>query len=76
MTIEYRVRPVTRYLITRFEAKDNTNGGSEGYGELENWELAITIAQRLAKAEEGAVYIYPDADLTGIQTGAAGSAAA
>ena len=59
--IEYRVRPVQRYVITRYEEESRegygSNAGSEPLGEFDNWERAIDIAQRLASSEEGAKYI-------------------
>lgn len=54
-TIEYRVRPVTRYIVTRFERQDDNNGlcsgGSEGCGEFDREDSAEKIAMALANAE-------------------------
>lgn len=48
--IEYRVRPVTRYIITRFTS--GAIGGSiEGRGEYENPEVAYEVGYALCKAE-------------------------
>jgi hypothetical protein len=52
-TIEYRVRPVTRYIVTRFTNDPNgVKGGSiEGRGEYENSEVAFEVGYALCKAE-------------------------
>ena len=53
--IEYRVRPVTRYIVTRFEMTadggGNVGGGSAGGGEFDNYETAYAVAYALAKAD-------------------------
>lgn len=53
--IEYRVRPVTRYIITRFESRNETGGkgscGSSVLGEHNNEETAREVAYALCKAE-------------------------
>jgi hypothetical protein len=48
--IEYRVRPVTRYVVTRFEQTPNT-GGSSMHGEFDNADTAYAVGYALAKAE-------------------------
>jgi hypothetical protein len=60
-TIEYRVRPVTRYIVTRFEAVSDAadsvgSCGSRSIGEFDREEFAENVAVALAKAEpEGSV---------------------
>jgi hypothetical protein len=49
-TIEYRVRPVTRYVVTRFEMGANT-GASTTHGEFDNAEVAHEVGYALCKAE-------------------------
>jgi hypothetical protein len=53
--IEYRVRPVTRYIVTRFhsEAVEGARGsvGSSVVGEYDNHEMAYEVGYALCKAE-------------------------
>ena len=55
--IEYRVRPVTRYVVTRYHqelASDGTagnNGGVQTLGEYPNQELAYEVGYALCKQE-------------------------
>lgn len=54
--IEYSVRPVTRYIVARFESEiDEEDGrgsmGSEGRGEYDNEHVAYEVAYALAKAD-------------------------
>jgi len=52
--IEYRVRPVTRYIVTRFERSGNgacSIGGGVGRGEFDNYETAYQVGYALAKAD-------------------------
>ena len=50
--IEYRVRPVTRYVVTRFyETGSGTSGGVETLGEYDNQDLAYQVGYALAKQE-------------------------
>jgi hypothetical protein len=53
--IEYRVRPVTRYVVTRYHEKnDGKSGecaGSEPKGEFDNPHIAYDVAYALAKDE-------------------------
>jgi hypothetical protein len=57
--IEYRVRPVTRYIVTRFEGyASNVEGGAAGgsgsvcgRGEFDNAETAYEVGYALAKAD-------------------------
>ena len=50
--IEYRVRPVTRYIVTRYEEKDGgRSGASSPQGEYENADMAFEVGYALCKAE-------------------------
>lgn len=54
-TVEYRVRPVTRYIVT--EHVDNgSTGGSFVLGEFQNMGQAERVAARCARAESVEVY--------------------
>lgn len=55
---EYRVRPVVRYVVTRYchpytqsDGACALSGGSEVIGEFQNEERANEVAAGLAKAE-------------------------
>ena len=52
-TIEYRVRPVTRYIVTRFEAHGSSEGASSYMGELDSEHLAQRVAAALVASEPG-----------------------
>lgn len=50
--IEYRVRPVTRYIVTRFErSADGASANGGGRGEFDNAETAYAVGYALAKAD-------------------------
>lgn len=57
--IEYRIRPVTRYMVCRFESADHVygdgrvshSGGSEPLGEFDNEMQAYKVALALCKDE-------------------------
>lgn len=48
--IEYRVRPVTRYIVTRYE-EDGRGAGSDPKGEFDNYETAYAVGYALCKEE-------------------------
>jgi hypothetical protein len=50
LKIEYRVVPVTRYVVTRYEDRGNIGGVSEK-GEYGNAHMAHEVASALAKEE-------------------------
>lgn len=54
--IEYQVRLVTRYIVTRFESSNSEGGaghcGSAVKGEYENADVAYEVAYALAKADQ------------------------
>ena len=54
--IEYRVRPVTRFIVTRFHSdhdgpEKSYSAGSSGHGEFDNHTVAHEVAYALCKAE-------------------------
>lgn len=53
-TVEYRVRPVTRYVVTRFES-DSLTGSSavETLGEFSNEWYASRVRTALESADPG-----------------------
>lgn len=81
MKIEYRVRPVTRYVVTRYhETDEGRTGGSETKGEYDNFDVAYEVGYALCKAEHEALGYPPDdmrvqyprrIDATSATTGAA-----
>jgi hypothetical protein len=48
--IEYRVRPVTRYYVTKYEQSEN-GGGCSSCGEYDSESLAQQVAYALCKAD-------------------------
>ena len=59
MNTEYRVRPVTRYIVTRFTLDDSAEGGCQGMssvaiGEFDNGEQADMVADALVAKDQGA----------------------
>lgn len=58
--VEYRVRPVTRYIITRYHSEQMPNGlyhaGCETIGSFDNQTQAEQVANALSKAEPRSVY--------------------
>ncbi len=50
--IEYKVRPVTRYVVTRYEQEDvGAKGTSEVKGEFDNASTAYEVGYALCKEE-------------------------
>ncbi len=49
--IEYKVRPVTRYSITRFERGANDTGSSRVLGEHDIYDTAYQVAYALCRAD-------------------------
>tara|TARA_R110000751_G_scaffold307812_1_gene431841 strand:- start:27036 stop:27485 length:450 start_codon:yes stop_codon:yes gene_type:complete len=69
MKVEYRVRPVTRYVVTRFEESDDgRTGGCDTRGEFDNERVAHEVAYSLCKVEHelsglpvgGDQFVYPE----------------
>lgn len=53
--IEYRVRTVPRYVVTRFE-----NGtGSTQHGVFDNFQIGHAVATALAKADQDRLGLMP-----------------
>nr|WP_029924411.1 hypothetical protein [Ochrobactrum sp. UNC390CL2Tsu3S39] len=48
--IEYRVVPVTRYIVTRYH-EEGRGAGCEHRGEFDNQQTAYDVGYALAKAE-------------------------
>lgn len=58
--IEYRVRPVTRYIVTRFhEGADGHSGSVETRGEYDSEEVAYQVGYALCKAEHDHIKLPP-----------------
>lgn len=59
-TIEYRVRAIKRYVITRFHSEDAGDGrgqaGSETLGQFDNLATANRVATALHIAEPGSAF--------------------
>ena len=62
MKVEYRVRPVTRYVVTRYHESDSgRTGGVETKGEYDNEQVAYDVGYALA-AHEHQQLGYPVGD--------------
>lgn len=48
--VEYRVRPVTRYIVTRYESTENS-AGCDPLGEFDNADTAQAVGYALCRAE-------------------------
>lgn len=48
--IEYRVRPVTRFIVTKFESSESA-GQSTSHGEFDNYDTAYAVGYVLANAD-------------------------
>lgn len=53
---EYRVRPVTRYVVTHFTSDGKGKGACRQFGEFPNQEQADEVAQALASRQPGATF--------------------
>lgn len=64
--IEYRIRPVTKFIVTRFEGPDDEAGNPPGvssqHGEFDNADTAYAVGYALAKADHDRLG-YPPADM-------------
>ena len=51
--IEYRVKPVTRFIVTRFEKREGgvCSMGSVGRGEFDSADTAYEVAYAMAKLD-------------------------
>lgn len=53
MKIEYKVRKVTKYIVTRYEESDEgTTGSSTQHGEFDREEVAMAVGSALAQADQ------------------------
>lgn len=51
-TLEYRVKPITRYVVTRYyESPDETSGSVNERGTYDNPDIAWEVAYALCKQE-------------------------
>lgn len=58
--LEYRVRPVTRYVVTRYEeSASGRSGGSSQCGEYDNADIAHEVAYALCKQEHDRLGLPP-----------------
>jgi hypothetical protein len=60
MKIEYRVRPVTRYIVTRYHETVPGSGGVQSKGEYDSQEIAYQVAYALCKSEHQQLGYPPD----------------
>ena len=51
LLIEYRVKPVTRYIVTRYERVEGDMANTRGLGEFPTYQQAYDIGYALAKSE-------------------------
>lgn len=77
--IEYRVRPVTRYIVTRYEEKGGASQAAVRMAsEFDNADTAYEVGYALCKAEHDRLgyapgderIIYPQRLIEGVQIGA------
>lgn len=62
MKVEYKVREVTRYIVTRYESSENNKtGSSTERGEFDNADVAYRVGYALAKLEHEHLG-YPEGD--------------
>ena len=62
MKVQYQVRAVVRYVVTRWEeSEDGRSGGSTQCGEYGNNQIAYEVGYALCKAEHDRLG-YPAAD--------------
>lgn len=59
---EYRLRPVTRFIVTRYQDTGDGNGVSSQLGEYSNADAGYEVAYALCKAEHDRLG-YPPGDL-------------
>lgn len=55
-TTEYRIRAVTRYIVTRYRH----GAGSEALGEFPNGEMAYAVGYALASKKPSAAHCRPE----------------
>jgi hypothetical protein len=62
MKTEYKIRPVTRYVVTRYNEDDNGMASCTGKGEYDNADVAYEVGYALAKEEHERLG-YPIGDM-------------
>jgi hypothetical protein len=73
MQVEYRVREIKRFVVTRWHS-DGSAAGVETKGEYSNYDTAYEVAYALCRSEHSASgeppgsmnFIYPGAEPTSI----------
>jgi len=61
MNIEYKVRKIERFIVTRFEQDDDGGAGSTAIGEYSSERAAYDVAYACAKVEHERLG-YPEDD--------------
>jgi hypothetical protein len=57
-TVEYKVRAVTRYVVTRYESDPEGGSGSViTFGEFDNGDYASRVCQALTAADPGPTFL-------------------
>jgi hypothetical protein len=87
LKIEYRVRPVTRYIVTRFHSDyevyadgdtvcvaSRGEAGCETCGEFDNEDMAQRVAEALAGAEPEGEVLVNDAPIVDLKVEVASGA--
>lgn len=72
MKIEYKIRPVTRFVVTRFEQDADGMRECTTRGEFDNEQVAYDVGYALAKLDADNLKLPPD-DMTVIFPEAVGS---
>jgi hypothetical protein len=72
--VEFRVRPVTRYNLTRYES-DDSSGSVCTVAEFPNWDAAHEVALAMQAGAPGAIYAPsarpPDEEIKPVERSAA-----
>jgi hypothetical protein len=63
--IEFKVRPVSRYNVTKYESDDSGNGSCETIGEFQNLKKAENVALAMSNAYEGSILNFGDIESLG-----------
>ena len=59
MSIEYRVRPIVRYIVTRHEMTENSGSTQNVGSEYDNVDMAYEVGYAVAKAEADRLKLPP-----------------
>ncbi len=60
--VEYRIKPVTRFVVTRYFENEDGAAGVEERGEYDNEAVAFEVATALCKAEHQILGYLPADD--------------